>query len=249
MIWSHINPYMSAKNTVTKQSLKRKRDSSEKSRGVCSIYQGNKWPTQISRDKIMESWDTFPHYSEKHTWEFCWSQAGKSVGRMAIANFWYSHLKCDSCVFHSIPQICHQKHAPRPIHMKSDDIDGLNLEMNSFLDQGIIGEFKKGWVIVNLRKLKPQIEKQHLKMETIKDVNHMMPPNCLFGSIDFKHAFFSVCIYKNDRKYLHSQWRGKHYQFTSLPQGLGPASRLFTKLFKPVLAHMRSHGLEISAYM
>ena len=86
-------------------------------------------------------------------------------------------------------------------------------------------------------------------METIQDVIHMMRPNCLFGSIDFKHAFFSVCICKDDRKYPHFQWKGKHYQFTSLPQGLGPASRLLTKLLKPVVAYLRGHGLEISAYI
>ena len=38
-------------------------------------------------------------------------------------------------------------------------------------------------------------------------------------------------------------------QFTCLPQGLGPASRTFTKILKPVLAHLRSMGLNISTYI
>ena len=171
---------------------------------------------------------------------------------------------------YSIPftEMPKQEHAPRPVHMKPDEIDGLNLEINSFLNQGIMEEcppYEDGSyysnlftrvkrdgslrVIINFRKLSPQIEKQHFKMETIKDVIHMMRPNCLFGSIDFKHAFFSVRICEDDRKYLRFQRKGKHYQFTSLPQWLGRASRLFTKLLKPVLAHLRGHGLEISAYI
>ena len=34
-----------------------------------------------------------------------------------------------------------------------------------------------------------------------------------------------------------------------MPQGLGPASRVFTKILKPVFAHFCAHGIEITGYI
>ena len=104
-------------------------------------------------------------------------------------------------------------------------------------------------VIFNFKSLTPYLEKHHFKMETVKDVILMMKPNCLFLSIDFKHAFYSVPINPHDRKFLRFVWKGQHMQFTCLPQGLGPASRIFTKILKPVFAHLRGRGLDISGYI
>ena len=88
-----------------------------------------------------------------------------------------------------------------------------------------------------------------VKKETVKDAILMMRPDCYFGSIDFKHAFYSVPINPKYRKYLRFVWQGEHWQLTCLIQGLGPASRLFTKLMKPVMAHLREKGLDISGYI
>ena len=265
---AHQPSKFKAKSTVTKQSFKRKRDSGEKSQ-VCAQSDNTINDQQKSQVTKLCNTEPLPHIDLRNTPENF--VGGKLANHLAE---WQS-LTSDIYILnairgYSIPftEMPSQERAPRPIHMKPDEIDGLNLEINSFLNQGIIEEclpYEGGSyysnlftrvkrdgslrVIINLKKLTPQIEKQHFKMETIKDVIHMMRPNCLFGSIDFKHAFFSVRICENDRKYLRFQWKSKHYQFTSLPQGLGPASRLFTKLLKPVLAHLRSRGLEISAYI
>ena len=34
----------------------------------------------------------------------------------------------------------------------------------------------------------------HFKMESIKDVIHLIQPNCFFLTIDFKDAYFSVYV-------------------------------------------------------
>ena len=86
-------------------------------------------------------------------------------------------------------------------------------------------------------------------METIRDVILMMRQGCSFASVDFKHAFFSIKIKHEDRQYLRFVWQGNNYQFTCLPQGLVPASRVFTKILKPVYSHQRSHDIEISGYI
>ena len=86
-------------------------------------------------------------------------------------------------------------------------------------------------------------------METVREVILMMRENCNFASIDFKHAFYSIKVHEDSRKYLRFIWRGRHLQFTCMAQGLGPASRIFTKLMKPVLSHLRSQSIEISVYI
>ena len=66
---------------------------------------------------------------------------------------------------------------------------------------------------------------------------------------DFKHAYYSVYVTPSQRKWLRFIWNDEHYQFTSLPQGLSSAPRLFTKLLKPVLTHLRKLGILVSCYI
>ena len=67
--------------------------------------------------------------------------------------------------------------------------------------------------------------------------------------IDFKDAYFSVFVRPEERKWLRFMWKGKHFQFTCLPQGLTSAPRIFTKLLKPVLSHLRKLGMTVSGYL
>ena len=62
------------------------------------------------------------------------------------------------------------------------------------------------------------------------------------ASIDLKDAYYSIPVAKGDRKYLMFEWQGSYYQFTCLPNGLSCAPRLFTKISKPVYAHLRMQG-------
>ena len=51
------------------------------------------------------------------------------------------------------------------------------------------------------------------------------------------------------RQFFRFIWGDKPYQFTCLPQGLASTPRLFTKLTKPALAHLRARGLTIVCYI
>ena len=162
----------------------------------------------------------------------------------------------------------YQENIPAPLRLNKSEQEALDNEIVKFIDLGIVEECIPNQpdsfysnlftrekrdgskrVILNLKKLTTHLEKHHFKMETVKDVILMMRPGCSFASIDFKHAFFSVKIKPNDRKYLRFLWNDKHYQFTRMPQGLGPASRVFTKILKPVFSHLRARGIEITGYI
>lgn len=104
-------------------------------------------------------------------------------------------------------------------------------------------------IILNLKELNKCIAFSHFKMDTIRDVLNLVFPGCFFMTVDFKHAYFSVYVTPSQRKWLRFLWNNEHYQFTSLPQGLSSAPRLFTKLLKPVFTHLRKLGILVSCYL
>lgn len=52
-----------------------------------------------------------------------------------------------------------------------------------------------------------------------------------------------------DRKYLKFIWKDKLYEFTCLPNGLSTASRIFTKVLKPLFSALRKTGHTNVAYI
>ena len=70
-----------------------------------------------------------------------------------------------------------------------------------------------------------------------------------FAKIDLMDAYLSVPLSENDRKYLQFAWNGKCYQFRTLCFGLSIAPWAFTKLIKPIAAHLRSRGLRLIVYL
>lgn len=77
----------------------------------------------------------------------------------------------------------------------------------------------------------------------------MIRKGCFFAKIDLKDAFYSVGINDSFRKYLKFEWQGILYEFTCLPNGLSSASRIFTKVLKPVFATLRKMGHSNVAYI
>ena len=83
---------------------------------------------------------------------------------------------------------------------------------------------------------------QHFKMDNILTSLKLMRPKCFMASVDLKDAYYSVPIASEDRTFLKFEWEGNYYQYTCLPNGLACAPRLFTKILKPIYAHLHSVG-------
>ena len=62
-------------------------------------------------------------------------------------------------------------------------------------------------------------------------------------SLDLKDAYLSVPVHKDSQKLLHFFWRDKFCPFQGLCFGLIPLQGFFTKLLKPVAAHLRKRGV------
>ena len=159
-----------------------------------------------------------------------------------------------------------QDGSPRELRLPKTEQEALDQALNEYLQHDIIepcndssgfysGVFprckKEGSarVILNLKELNEYVDKIHFKMDTIKEVVNLISPGIYFASIDFKNAYFSVPVAKQLRSYFKFIWHGKHYQFTCLPQGLSSAPRIFTKLMKPVFAHLRAQGYTAVCYI
>ena len=79
-------------------------------------------------------------------------------------------------------------------------------------------------------------------MDSLYTIIKLLAPNCFMASIDLKDAYYSVPIKASDRKLVSFKWKEQIYQFTCLPNGLSCAPRKFTKILKPVLAHLHTKG-------
>ena len=67
-------------------------------------------------------------------------------------------------------------------------------------------------------------------------------------SIDLKDAFFSVPIHCTHQKYLKFTFDDL-LQITCMPNGYGPAMRVFTKISKVLFGHLRSLGHNSVVYV
>ena len=160
-----------------------------------------------------------------------------------------------------------QKFPQKPIKISVLEQNSLDLEITKFLEKGIIekcytekGEFisnvflrlkKDGSfrMILNLKKINDFVAYHKFKMDTLESVIQLVNPGCFMASIDLKDAYYTISIAIEHRKYLRFLWRDKMFQFTCLPNGLASAPRIFTKLLKPIFAHLRLLGHIVVGYI
>ena len=97
-------------------------------------------------------------------------------------------------------------------------------------------------MILNLKSLNEFVAYYHFKIDTFQTAISLIRPGCFMASIDLKDAYYPISVAEQDRKYLLFEWQGSYYQLTCLRNGLSCAPRLFTKILKPVYAHLRELG-------
>lgn len=109
--------------------------------------------------------------------------------------------------------------------------------------------------ILNLKPLNKLIYKEHFKMEDYRTACKLIPRDGYLATIDLKDAFFLIPINPSDRKYLRFQFQHDHstevttYQFSGMPFGLSSAPRVFTKVMREVIAHLRYRGYQSVFYL
>ena len=153
-----------------------------------------------------------------------------------------------------------QTDTPRPLKLSDYEFDIINQQIKEFLQLGIVEEAAHAQqeflsnvfirhkrngssrLILNLVHLNKFIQYHHFKMDTIEAVMNLMRLNCFMASTDLTNAYFSISVAEEHRCFLRFVWLDKLYQFTVLPNGLSSAPQIFTKILKPVYAHLRQLG-------
>ena len=103
--------------------------------------------------------------------------------------------------------------------------------------------------ILNLKWFNFHVTKVTFRMETLPAVIETLSPGLWLASIDLKDAYFHVAMNPVHQKFLRFFWEGRAYQYVTLPFGLTSAPRVFTKVLAPVVAHIRTLGVHICAYL
>ena len=101
-------------------------------------------------------------------------------------------------------------------------------------------------VILNLKQFNQVVE---YEMQSLTSATSLMRRGCYTGSVDLRHAYYPASIHPEFRKFLKLQWRGQLYAYTCFPKGLANCPRYFTKLLKPVNAHLRTQGFLSAAFI
>lgn len=96
--------------------------------------------------------------------------------------------------------------------------------------------------ILNLKKLNEHVDSPHFKMEDHRTVCKVLRQGDFLAKIDFKDAYYCVPIHTDYRKYLRFRFMDQLYEYNCLPFGLSCAPRLFTKLIRPVISHLRNQS-------
>lgn len=107
----------------------------------------------------------------------------------------------------------------------------------------------KNRMIIDLSKINTQINKVSFKMETIEDILDVIEPGDFMASIDLCDAFFSVPIHFSCRDYLTFEFNDQRYSFNVLPFGLTSSPRIFSKVLRPAIIHLRAQGVKIFSYL
>lgn len=109
--------------------------------------------------------------------------------------------------------------------------------------------------ILNLKPLNKFIKSEHFKMEDYRTACKLIPHAGYLATIDLKDAFFLIPVRASDRNYLRFQFQSNSsaklitYQFNSVPFGLSVAPRVFTKVMKEVMTHLRYRGFTNVFYL
>lgn len=104
-------------------------------------------------------------------------------------------------------------------------------------------------LILNLKRFNESVAYEHFKMDNLSTATQMMTKDCYMASVDLRHAYYSVPVKHQFRKFLKFRWREQMFQYTCFPNGLSNCPRYFTKLLKPVYAKLRAQGFLSTSYI
>lgn len=107
----------------------------------------------------------------------------------------------------------------------------------------------KNRLIIDLSLLNNYVNKCSFRLEDKETIKCLIEPNDYMVSIDLCNAFHSIRLHNSSKHLVTFEFENIRYNFNVIPFGLSSAPRIFTKILRPVIAHLRNRGLKISSYL
>ena len=85
-------------------------------------------------------------------------------------------------------------------------------------------------------------------MKSLQNVLELIGPGIYMTSIDLKDAFYSVAVHKNHQAYL-TFFVVEYFKVVCMPNGYGPAMRIFTKISKTPFSILTEKGFLSAVYV
>ena len=105
-------------------------------------------------------------------------------------------------------------------------------------------------LILNMKKINENyIIHEKFKMESLFSCLNLMSEGCFMASLDLKNAYHTIPIFEPHQKFLQFCVNGQTYRYKVLPQGYKDSPRIFTRILKPVIGHLRQKGFLSSIYI
>ena len=86
-------------------------------------------------------------------------------------------------------------------------------------------------------------------MEDAQFIKSILDQNDYLASIDLADAFLSIPLHEDSKNFICFEFNGSRYRFNVLPFGLTSSPRIFSKMLRPLISHLRQLGIKISAYL
>ncbi|CEP10739.1 hypothetical protein [Parasitella parasitica] len=84
---------------------------------------------------------------------------------------------------------------------------------------------------------------------TLREVLLMIHRNAYLVPINLSDAFLHIGLHSESRRFLRLKWNDQVYQYRTIAFGLSSSPFVFIKVCRPILEHLRSQGIRISAYL
>ena len=153
----------------------------------------------------------------------------------------FSHSHKSSCIIRPLIQDYLNKGAIKVVDVHPDQYVSRIFEVPKKT-----GDYR---LILDLSDLNLYLKKVHFKMEGLLAIASLISSGDFLASLDLQDAFLTIAMHSSCFKYLCFDFDGVRYCFIALVFGLSCAPRIFTKLLKVPLSHLRLNGIKNSAWL
>lgn len=150
-----------------------------------------------------------------------------------------------------------QHRLPNSLRLNQHDKEAIDTDVRALLDQRVIIKVipKPDQIVSNLFTIKKKSGKlcsilnlcdfntfvpvESFKCDSIEVLLRLLFHHAWLISVDIRHAWYHLALLPKYRKYFTFDWKRQRYMYTCTSMGLNLVPKIYTRVFKAFLAHIR----------